>query len=147
MTLIRRFNNGVRANNQALNHLFNNDYLLDPTHFFGTSPQQHSVNIKETDEAFHIEMATPGFKKDDFQVEIEKNILTIKADHQEESETKDDYYKKEFSASSFEKSFKLPDNKFDDTQIEAKYDAGILYVTINKKEEAKPKPKRSIAIA
>ncbi len=108
-----------------------------------------AVNIKDTADNFEVEMAAPGMKKDDFQVNLDNNILTISAEQKSESEDKDkhgNYTRREFSYSSFSRSFTLPDTVEAD-KIGAKYKDGVLRITLPKKEEAKPKPVKQIAIS
>ncbi|MCC5943527.1 MAG: Hsp20/alpha crystallin family protein [Bernardetiaceae bacterium] len=101
------------------------------------------VNIAEDEDKFAIEVAAPGMQKDDFSIELDNEVLSISSEAKQESETKDDRYtRKEFSYTSFKRSFTLPQSA-DGEKIEAKYEDGILYVHIPKREEAKPKqPKR-----
>jgi len=107
-----------------------------------------AVNIKETDTAFSLELAAPGKTKEDFAIEIDHNVLTISSEVKSENEQKDDtgrYTRREFSYSSFRRAFTLPDSINSDT-INATYENGVLHVTLPKKEEALPKPKRLIDI-
>ena len=107
-----------------------------------------SVNIKEDTDGFEVEMAAPGFSKNDFTIELNNDVLTISSEKKIENETKDNqrFTKREFSYQSFSRSFTLP-NTADNEKIGAKYENGILRVSIPKKEEAKPKPPKQIAIA
>lgn len=105
-----------------------------------------AVNVKENNKEFNIEFAAPGFKKEDFKINVEENILTISAEKQEEkNEEKDRYTRKEFAYSSFSRSFTLPQTTNAD-KIDAKYNDGILNLTIPKKEEAKTQPKKEIKV-
>lgn len=106
-----------------------------------------SVNIKESNEAFEVDVAAPGFSKDDFKIELNHDLLTVSSEKKVNQETKDgqEFTRREFSYQSFSRSFTLP-NTADSEKIGAKYENGILRVTIPKKEEAKPKPKRQIDI-
>lgn len=103
-------------------------------------------NISEEEDRFLIEMAVPGMKKDDFHVEVENGILTISTEKEEEKEKKEkNYRRREYSYRSFERSFSLPDTvKQDD--IHARYDNGILSLSIHKKESSKKLPKKAIKI-
>jgi HSP20 family protein len=94
-------------------------------------------------------MAAPGMRKDDFQIEVVNNVLTIKSEVKSESEQKEEdiYTRKEFSYQSFQRSFNLNNSVVDDAKIKATYKDGILSVTLPKKEEAKPKPPRAIKIS
>lgn len=132
----------------AFNHIFDeflqngfNDFV-GPKAF--TTPR---VNIVETNDAHLLEFAAPGFEKDDFNINVEGDQLTISAElktEEEETEGKN-YARKEFSFSNFKRTFTLP--KTVDTEgINAKYKNGILHVTLPKKEEAKP-AQRTVAIS
>lgn len=96
------------------------------------------VNVKDTKESYLIEVAAPGFKKEDFSVKVENNLLTISAENKVEAETttEDKYTRKEFNFSSFSRSFTLP-KSVDATRISGQYENGILNVVLPKKEEAK----------
>ncbi|WP_317168457.1 Hsp20/alpha crystallin family protein [Costertonia aggregata] len=86
--------------------------------------------------------------KKDFDINVENNTLSISAESKTENEEKDEngkYTKREFSFSSFKRSFSLPDSVSDE-DIKASYENGILKLSIPKKEEARPKPPRQIAI-
>ncbi|QQS50906.1 MAG: Hsp20/alpha crystallin family protein [Bacteroidota bacterium] len=115
--------------------------------FSNTNTTLPSVNIKESNDAFEVEMAAPGFKKDDFKIELNHDLLTISSEKKNENETKDgqQFSRREFSYQSFSRSFTLP-NTADSEKIAARYENGLLNVIIPKKEEAKPKPARTIEI-
>jgi HSP20 family protein len=105
-----------------------------------------AVNIKETDTSFGIELAAPGKKKEDFNIEIDHNVLTISSEEKTEKEkTEGKYTRKEFSYSSFRRAFTLPET-VNTESINATYENGVLYVALPKREEALPKPKRLIEI-
>lgn len=115
---------------------------------FNTGITSPKVNIKETTESYVVEMAVPGLKKSDFEISIEKKILSISAEVEKknEEETDNGYSLREFGFSSFNRSFTLPET-VDDNKINATYKEGILNVYIPKKEEAKQKPPRTIKIS
>ena len=95
-----------------------------------------SVNLKETDKDFRIDLAVPGMKKDDFKVEMQNGILTISSEKKEEKEEKDNegnYLRREFSYEAFSRSFSMPENAKEDS-IVAAYKDGILNIKIGKKE-------------
>jgi len=106
-----------------------------------------AVNIHESGKYFSLEFAAPGFKKENFKVSIDENILTISAEKQEEKneETKR-YTRREFSYNSFSRSFTLPEN-INSEGIDAKYINGILTLSVPKKEETKVLPKKEITVA
>jgi len=147
MSLMRR-NEFFPAWSNFFNDFFDKDIInWSNKHFSDTNTTLPSVNIKETDNDFEVEMAVPGMKKEDFEIKLENNVLCISSEKKNEIEKNDDKYsRKEFSYQSFSRSFSLPD-LVDDDKIKAKYESGILYVTIPKKEEAKPKPPKAITIS
>lgn len=107
-----------------------------------------AVNIKETADAFEVEMAAPGMRKDDFKVELDGNQLTIGSEYESQNEAKEGerFTRREFSYQSFQRSFTLPKNVVDVDQIEARYENGVLRLLIPKREEARQKPPRMIEI-
>jgi HSP20 family protein len=108
-----------------------------------------AVNVKETNDDFIIEVAAPGMKRDDFKVELDNDVLTISSYREEKKSEQADksYTRREFSYQSFQRSFSLPENKIEGERIAARYVDGILHITVPKKDEAKIKPIRQIAIA
>jgi len=96
-----------------------------------------AVNITERKEDYLVSMAAPGLKKEDFKIDVEGNMLTISSEKEEENEEKGEKYtRQEYSYSSFERSFTLPDEVNKD-QIDAHYQDGVLELVLPKKEEAK----------
>jgi len=96
-----------------------------------------AVNIKEEEKSFLLELAAPGLKKDDFKINVEKNLLTISSEVKTENEEKtENYTRKEFGFSSFSRSFKISENILVD-EISANYEDGILKVNLPKNVEAK----------
>ena len=101
---------------------------------------QVPVNIKETDGNYELHVVTPGMKKEDFKILVDKNILTISYEHKEEtneSGATGKWLRSEFNLRSFKRSFTL-NEKVDSSKIAAKYTDGILLVSIPKKEIAEP---------
>ena len=145
MTLVK-FANWQK--NNALNPLFTDvfDSILNDT-FLGDRlvSRVPAVNIAETENNFHIEMAVPGLKKEDFKINLEKNLLSVSAEKKTENvdETKK-YSKREYSYNSFVRTFTLPET-VDYANINAEYTDGVLNISVAKKEEAKIQT-REIAI-
>lgn len=105
-----------------------------------------AVNIKDTEKSFELELAIPGVKKNDFTIEVDHDVLTISSEVASENEqTQAHYTRREFSYAAFKRAFTLPET-VDGAKIDAKYEDGILKLTLPKKQEALPKPKRVIAI-
>lgn len=95
------------------------------------------VNVKDTAEDFKIEVAAPGFAKENFSIKVEGNLLTIAGEQKNEVEQKEEKFtRKEFNFSTFSRSFTLP-KLVDAAKITAAYESGILSVSLPKKEEAK----------
>lgn len=106
-----------------------------------------AVNIKESNKTFVLEMAVPGMSKEDFSIEVEKEVLTISSQEKEEKEGKEEvkeekYHLREFSTPSFKRSFRLPENLIDTEKIDASYTNGVLRLSLPKKEEVKIQPKQ-----
>jgi HSP20 family protein len=119
---------------------FNNDLFNLPA-LASRGTTVPAVNITETDTEYILELAAPGMKKSDFHVNIDRNVLTVSSEKEEEKEEKDkNYTRKEFSYSSFERSFTLPES-IDQEKIDAKYTNGVLKLVLPKKEEVIPKTK------
>ena len=144
MTLVR-FSNRMPRRARLFDHFFDND-LIDWSNrnFSETDTTLPAVNVKEKEGGFEIEMSAPGLKKEDFNVELTNSVLTISCEKKEEDETKDEdekYTRREFSYQSFSRSFNLPDT-VDYEKIDAKYEDGILTLSVPKKEEVAPSSKR-----
>ena len=136
MTLVKFKNNRNNALLPGFNDVF--DTIFNDTFFNDRMVTRvPAVNISETENNYHVELAAPGLKKEDFKLNLERNNLTISveqsSDHQDNEK---DYSKREYSYSSFVRSFTLPDSA-DDNQINATYTDGILKIDIAKREEAK----------
>lgn len=105
-----------------------------------------AANITENPNNYEVTLAAPGMKKDDFNIDVEGNMLTISAETEEKKEEKEDKYtRKEFNYTSFSRSFTLPTwvNK---DKIDASYENGLLKLTLPKTEEGKKLSSRHIAV-
>ncbi len=108
-----------------------------------------SVNIKENEKEFSLEVAAPGLKKEDFKVELNENVLSISAKKTEATEINEQskFTRKEFSYSSFKRNFTLDEESVDAENIAAKYENGILHISIPKKVKTEEvKKAKSISI-
>ncbi len=144
MTLVR-YQNPLPT---MFERFFNNELVnWGRDNFSETDTTIPSVNIKETTDAFEVEVAAPGFDKSDFNIELDNNLLTISSEKKVENEVKEGekITRQEFSYQSFKRSFTLPEIVEGD-KITAKYENGILSLTIPKKDEAKPKPVKQIKV-
>ena len=100
-----------------------------------------AVNIIESGADYQLEFNVPGRKKEDFKITVDKNILTVSFEKNEENkEEGKQFIKREFITQSFKRSFTL-DEKINADNIDAKYENGILFLTLPKKEEVKVVPK------
>lgn len=126
--------------NRELFNWGNNNYS-------STSTTVPSVNIRESNDNFEVEVAAPGMQKNDFQIQLDGNTLTISSNRQHNQEKAEEgYTRREFSYQSFQRSFLLPKDVVNDEGIVARYENGLLMLTIPKKEEVKQKPPRVIEI-
>jgi HSP20 family protein len=124
--------------------LSNDDFL--PL-FSNRTSSMPSVNIREDDKFYNLELAVPGIDKKDLKIDINEDVLTVSSESKNESEENSDGYKrKEFSYASFCRSFYIPEN-VDHDKIEANYKDGVLTVGLPKQEEEKSKVSRQIAIS
>lgn len=130
-----------------LDDIFNRDLPSVFTSNFNTGITLPKVNIKETADAFMVEMAVPGLKKSDFHLDLDNQVLSISTETKEENELQEDNYtRREFGYSSFKRTFTLPES-VNEEKINANYKDGILSILLPKKEEAKQKPPRTIKIS
>jgi len=105
-----------------------------------------AVNITENKDEYKVALAVPGMKKDDFNIDIDGNMLTISSEKEETKEEKDKKFtRKEYNFSSFSRSFTLPD-EVNKEKIEAKYEDGVLKLSLPRKEELKKITAKHIAV-
>jgi HSP20 family protein len=103
----------------------------------GRSITTPAVNITDKKNQYEVSVAAPGLKKNDFNIDVEDNMLTISCEREENKEEKDERYtRKEYSYSSFSRSFTLPEEVIKE-KIEATYEDGVLRITLPKMEETK----------
>ena len=118
-----------------------------PDAFWNGKSSEPALNIKENDDNFEIELAAPGFGKKDFEVTTENGCLNIKAKKSTSDEEKqENYTRREFSYTAFERSLQLPES-IKDEEIKAKYNDGILSFKLSKKERTKKLPPKKVEIA
>jgi HSP20 family protein len=124
--------------------LFDDDFLpVVPSR----STSMPAVNIKEDEKKFTLDLAVPGIEKKDLKIEINEDVITISSEHSEERKDEtEDFKRREFSYSSFCRSFYLPEN-VNKEKIEANYKDGILSVVLPKDEEEKTKLTKQVKIS
>ena len=136
--------NLIKRQNPVFTSLIDDLFInQDWNHISATVP---AANIIEADDHFDIELAAPGKKKSDFTIELDEGVLTISSETETKSTEKDgSFTRKEFGYSSFKRSFNIPETVSAD-KISASYKEGILTVSLPKKAEALPQPKKLISI-
>lgn len=138
MTLVK-FNSDKRSNdsllpgfNDVFDSIFNDSFFNDRM-----TSRVPAANISESEDNFHVELAAPGLKKEDFKINLDRNVLNISVENQnEQQDVQKNYSKREYSYSSWVRSFTLPESA-NAEKIEAAYTDGILRIDIAKREEAK----------
>jgi len=105
-----------------------------------------AVNVTENAKEFKLEVAAPGFKKEEFNLEVKNGYLTINGETKAEEKKEDEKYtRREFRFSSFSRSFALPEN-VEESMIKARYDDGILFVTLPKSKTGKEELVKTITV-
>ncbi len=98
-----------------------------------------AMDIRETDEAYIVEADVPGIKKEDVKIEVNEDVLTIRGERKvEQEEKKKDYHRMERQYGSFRRSVSIPSGIQHDA-VKAKFDDGVLRVTLPKREDTKPR--------
>lgn len=146
MTLVKRKNNDWLPS--VFEDIFRTDWLAESAGTSNIGMSIPAVNIQENDTNFLIEVAAPGKKKEDFNIELDNDILTISAEEKQESTSEENgkFTRREFGYRSFSRSFTLPETA-DSGKIDANYENGVLKIDIQKREDARPAPKRMIEVS
>lgn len=146
--LVRRKNHGFPTFAKVVNDIFNEDFVKNLDESLSVwNGSQPAVNVKEDADGFTLALAAPGYTKEDIEIKIDNDQLTISSDKKEavSDNEGEKFSRREFKYAAFKRSFTLPDT-VDATKIAANYENGILHLSIPKKEEAKPVPARTIKI-
>jgi len=126
-------------------NLFDDDFFPVLSH--RTSTSMPAVNIREDEKNYLLDLAVPGINKDDLKIDINEDVLTISSETKNESEESNNEFKrKEFSYSSFCRSFYVPENVNSD-KIEARYKDGVLTTGLPKMKVEKNKITRQVKIS
>jgi len=132
----RNFNNVMDTFFSGFPSVFRDDFATPQ--YKQTAP----VNVKETENNYQLELVAPGFEKESFKVDLNKNLLTISAEVKSETEgNTEKHVRREYKFQSFKRSFTI-DEKIDAENIDAKYVNGVLIVTLPKKAEIKAAAKQ-----
>ena len=146
MSLIKR--NEANWLPSVFDDMLKTDWLGGTTNVNSIGTNIPAVNIQESDENFLVAVAAPGKTKEDFNIELDNDVLTISSEEKKENETTDNksrFTRKEFSYTNFKRAFSLPET-VNSEKISASYNNGVLEIMLPKKEEAKVQPKRMIEI-
>jgi len=142
MTLVN-FNNRTRNTAPYFNNVFDSLFsdAVTKNKMVDKSP---NVNISENEAAYVIDIAAPGLKKEDFQINLKKDTLSVWAEVKaDESIQAKDYTRKEFDYNSFARSFNLPETA-DGDKITAEYKDGILSINVGKKDDSQNQHKEIV---
>ena len=127
-----------------LSNLFNDEFFPESSNSTSSMP---AVNIREDEKIYVLDLAVPGITKNDLKIDINEDVLTVSSEMKNETEENNDgFRRKEFSYSSFCRSFYIPENVNRD-KIEANYKDGILTIGLPKQEEEKNKITRQVKIS
>lgn len=147
MTLVKFKRPRLPWYDSMFSDLLGTDRLLTDDFFMESRRWIPSMNVKETKKTFEIDIAAPGFDKKDFNVSIDNGILEISAENKKEMEKKtEDFTRREYNYSSFQRSFTLPENVNEKEEIDATYKNGILKLVLNKLKEVEVVPKKVIEV-
>ena len=119
------------------------DFDTEISRFFGTEPFKGTfspaVDLHETEEAYIVEADMPGLSKDDIEIEIAENVITVKGERKDESDKEEkNYHRLERSYGGFKRSFLIPGG-FEHDAVDADFKDGVLHVTLPKPKENQPK--------
>lgn len=118
----------------------------DSDGFFNRTIKVPAVNITEEKEGFMVSLAVPGMKKSDFKIDVDGNMLTISSEKEETKEEKGKKFnRKEYNFSSFSRSFSLPD-EVNKEKIDARYEDGILKISLPRNESVKKTTAKQITV-
>ena len=140
MQLISRNHNPQKVQS-LLNNFFTDEFMSWP--HAQTKRNSPSVNIIESNSQYMIELAVPGFSKEDFKIELNAEQLSISGKIEKKEDAKElKYSKREFSTVDFTRNFVVPADTVNEAELVAEYNNGLLQVTLPKLEEkAAPAPK------
>ena len=120
--------------------------MFENSGYWGRTLNMPAVNIIEHKDEYLVSLAAPGMKKGDFNIDVDGNTLTISSEKEESKEDKDKKFtRREYSYSSFRRSFTLPD-EINKEKIDAKYEDGVLKISLPRKEEVKKATSKHIDV-
>ena len=104
----------------------------------GNASRSPACNAYEDERSYWVQAALPGLRREEIEIVVEDQVLTIKGERKEEVSNDKTYFVREFNRGSFTRSFKLPTSA-DYTKVAATYQDGVLTVEVPKREETKPR--------
>lgn len=147
MSLIKFKRNRLPWINDSIGNWLDTDSFFSDD-FFIRDKDLPAMNIKENKDDFEVELAVPGFSKEDIAVTIENDMLHISAENSNNAvQEEENYTRKEFSYNSFQRRLQLPNSIDQNKKVKAAYKDGVLTLNLLKKKEAKEPPKKVIEIA
>lgn len=126
-----------------IDRMIDEDMFLMPMHLSRMGESNlPAANVRETEKEYAIELAVPGMKRDDFEIEVDENMLSISCQKEEDiKEDKENYKRREYNFSSFSRSFRMPEAIVAD-KIKAQYDNGVLHIKVPKAQQSVQRKKR-----
>jgi HSP20 family protein len=147
MSLVKFRNGGLMPRFSEMIENFFRDDDFDFVSPWRKEAHMPAVNIRETETEFVMDFAAPGLKKDDFVIEVKDNVLLVSCERKFEKEEKEENFtRREFSFTSFKRSFWLPENANAD-KILAEYKEGVLHVSVPKMKIKEPEKIKTIKIS
>jgi len=137
LSLENSFFEGFRRLQDEIDEIFANGPLSGGIRSLprGTFP---AVNITSSPDKLDVYLFAPGLDKESLDISIQQNVLTISGKRQEPENDKATYYRRERFTGEFKRVISLPDDA-DSDRVEAKYRDGIIHVTVQRRESAKPR--------
>jgi HSP20 family protein len=141
--IIKKTDDRPKTLGSVVEQLFQNNFnRVFDDRFWGFNGLQTDarvpVNIRETETAYEVEVVAPGLKKEDFQLSHSGDMLTISVDQEDKKESVDrTWIRREYRRGSFSRTFQV-DGTVAVDKAQARYENGVLMLTLPKKEEAKP---------
>lgn len=148
MTLIRFANPDSRMQSVSYKPEFGefvNSFLNSANRYAKECNSMPAVNVIEEPTLFRLQLAAPGYSRNNFDIKVEKESLIISSQGIEKPETDAKYIRYEFGYEPFTRTFNLG-KSVDSSKVEARYENGILEVTLQKREEAIPRPPQKIEV-
>ena len=153
MSIVKKENEkgGIPTTRTRLDDLFDFESFFstpffDPRSLGNWGNSWPSANVKESDTAFSIELAAPGLNKEDFSLDVHDGVLDVTAESKTEATGEaDNYTRREYSYSSFKRSFQLPE-EVEVEKVGANYENGVLNITLPKKAGAVEPQRKQIQI-